>query len=62
MLDINANKADPRETPDTADRLAICAECDQLKIKFRMRFCDQCGCIIAVLARIKSEQCPLGKW
>lgn len=39
-------------------RLDICSPCEN-NIK---GICDECGCILKLKARWKSENCPIDKW
>ena len=53
--------ADGCHTVDEAEharRLAVCDVCDQR----RDNVCLACGCILALKARGRAMQCPLGKW
>lgn len=40
------------------NRLTICRACE----KFDCGKCQQCGCIVAVKAKLATEDCPLGFW
>ena len=41
-----------------SERLSICDKCEH-----RLgSFCGVCSCLIAVKARLKSKDCPAGKW
>lgn len=42
----------------SATRRSICETCEHKK----GFFCDVCGCIIALKARVPFAHCPLGKW
>ena len=41
-------------------RYAICLECPELIGLTKQ--CKQCGCFMAMKTKIKSAECPLGKW
>lgn len=41
-------------------RLNTCKECPSL-FKPTMQ-CKECGCFMRIKTRIKSAQCPIGKW
>lgn len=45
---------------DYEKRIAICAECPSLDREAGR--CRECGCFVRTKAKIKSDQCPLGKW
>lgn len=49
-------------TPDEEykKRLDICNNCPSLDQKAGR--CTECGCFIKTKAKLKSDQCPLGKW
>ncbi len=40
------------------DRLTVCDGCDS-RDGWR---CSECGCVIAIKARVKIEKCDLSKW
>lgn len=40
--------------------LAICAACE--KWDEQAKRCLECGCFMALKARLATEQCPLGRW
>jgi hypothetical protein len=54
-----ANINDPLSA---AERLAICGSCDRKTTVFGIDKCSVCGCLTELKARIKSAECPLGKW
>jgi hypothetical protein len=39
-------------------RLAVCERCEQRE----GNFCNACGCVLALKAGMRSEDCPLGRW
>lgn|GEM_PF-3852290 len=41
------------------DRLAICQECESYQPN---GVCRECGCILAIKAKMRMETCPLAKW
>jgi hypothetical protein len=46
-------------------RLAICKECEHSRDMFSrgwINYCNKCGCMLKIKTRIKSNQCPIGKW
>ena len=46
----------------TDGRVRICHKCKDNEWKARKLFCKQCKCFIPAKARVKDENCPLGKW
>jgi len=49
----------------TDARIAVCRECEKGYYKKQgilRLFCSECKCFIPAKARVKDEQCPLGKW
>ncbi len=44
------------------DRLAICKSCPYMKKKLTGSYCELCGCIIKIKAKMPDEKCPVGKW
>jgi hypothetical protein len=40
-------------------RYQICKSCPSFTI---LKTCDECGCIMPLKIKIKSQNCPLGKW
>ena len=47
------------------ERLAICKECEHSRDMFArgwINYCNKCGCMLKIKTRIKSNQCPIGKW
>lgn len=48
-----------RETPQySKTRLLICKTCPYSKYWI----CGKCGCMLAAKARVKDEECPIGRW
>lgn len=44
-------------------RKEICNNCEhKKKMTIAVDLCSQCGCIIAGKIRLKSSECPVGKW
>ncbi|QIG71288.1 hypothetical protein PQC16_gp181 [Rhizobium phage RHph_TM30] len=46
-------------------RLDICATCPfsiMKKFTIELNICDSCGCVISQKTKIKSAECPEGKW
>ncbi len=41
-------------------RMQICTRCP--KYEPTLARCRECGCFLKLKARIKSMECPLGKW
>jgi len=41
-------------------RFSICHNCPEL-VKLTKQ-CKKCGCFMAIKAKIKQAECPLGKW
>lgn len=63
----------PQPKPDappseTQRRLTICRACPDYSavtlpvLSVPVGTCRQCGCVLAIKARIASEACPLGRW
>lgn len=46
-----------KETVD--NRYEICQTCPSFTI---LKTCKECGCIMPLKVRLKSSECPLGKW
>ena len=47
------------------ERLAICADCEHSRDMFArgwINYCNKCGCMLKIKTRLKSNQCPIGKW
>lgn len=42
-----------------ARRIELCKACDRLT---SFNICKECGCFMPVKTRIKSAECPIGKW
>lgn len=42
----------------SASRLDTCNRCEFKKDQF----CDVCGCVIALKARVPFAHCPMGRW
>ena len=53
--------ADPTVAPGwvTAERLAICKECDHYTTS---KTCDLCQCFMPLKAAMSNMKCPLDKW
>ena len=41
------------------ERVTICNSCEYLS---GVRNCKKCGCFIDAKAKLKSAECPIGKW
>jgi len=46
----------------TDDRVRICQRCEDNYWIGRSLWCSICKCHVPAKARIKEENCPLGKW
>lgn len=42
------------------NRLVVCRGCDRFDAESLV--CLECGCRLAIKARWRSEECPLGRW
>jgi hypothetical protein len=45
---------------DPKKRMAICRACPFMLPKVEV--CKKCGCVLAMKARLKWFNCPMGKW
>jgi hypothetical protein len=50
------------EEPFSKKRLEVCMNCDQQRIRLRMRFCGICHCLLQSAIRVERKHCPCGKW
>lgn len=41
-------------------RIAVCCQCDRHHPA--LNICGECGCLLALKARVPRLGCPLGKW
>lgn len=46
----------------TDDRVRACQQCDKNYWLGRSLWCSICKCFVPAKARVKDEQCPIGKW
>ncbi len=55
-----ARQAPPVSPEEVSQRLARCTACDRfLPVEQR---CALCGCFVAFKSRLRSQNCPVGKW
>jgi len=66
MSQTNFEKYHKKKTKELKEkRLAVCKECEHvrdLKNRGWINYCNLCGCMLLVKARIRSSDCPIGKW
>jgi hypothetical protein len=57
--DIPENRNAEPQAEQLAQRRALCDACEH---KLPIGLCSQCGCVIFLKTKWKSQSCPLGKW
>lgn len=54
-----ASGLDSRSKQQYKQCLEVCSACDRFD---KRGICLECFCIVALKAKMKTENCPLGKW
>lgn len=57
FVDLNSLTEEERKVYPV--RMKICDQCEH---KNHIGICQQCGCVLAIKARIPIFHCPIGKW
>lgn len=49
-------------TEELNSRTNICVNCPNMIKTLGVERCNECGCLIFLKSRLKSQECPLGNW
>jgi hypothetical protein len=55
-----ATSQEPVSETEIHNRINICSSCEHFRHQDQR--CSLCGCFMAFKARLRSQDCPIGKW